>query len=79
MEKYYLTKISNLNNIRSHYFAVIMAVTAGLCSLFISQAVTMRLIFIAVVGITIDLLAFIHYNHLNNRIDKYSERLKNEF
>jgi len=76
MEKFYLSKIANLKDIRNQYHTVMVAVTAGLASLFLSHSVTFKILIIAVLGIFTDLVFFIQYNYLNKLINKYMEKLK---
>lgn len=76
MEKYYLTKISNFKDIRNHLFTILLTLNAGLASVFLSQAVTAKIVIIAIFGGIIDFGIIMYYFHINKLINKYTEKLK---
>ena len=76
MEKYFLTKISNLKDLRNHTFTVLLTLNAGLASVFLSNTITAKIVIISVIGSIIDFIILMHYMHINNLINKYTEKLK---
>lgn len=76
---YLLSKISNFKELRNHCNVIMLALIAILGTLFIEHTMTLKLVVIAIICFISGLIEFLRYNHYNRLINKYMEKLKNEY